>query len=91
MNLAEKDIMVSSDEKFIWQILETVTDPEVPVLSIIDLGIVRAVTISPSLLIAIGVEKGLGVEGFPQEDTTKSRPEATGLPVCLILEMLRRF
>jgi ring-1,2-phenylacetyl-CoA epoxidase subunit PaaD len=29
----------------IWQILETVCDPEVPVLSIIDLGIVRAVKI----------------------------------------------
>ena len=30
----------------IWQILETVTDPEVPVLTIIDLGIVRDVKIS---------------------------------------------
>lgn len=27
----------------IWQILETVTDPEIPVLTILDLGIVRAV------------------------------------------------
>lgn len=32
----------------IWSILEQVTDPEVPVLSITDLGIVRAVHISPS-------------------------------------------
>ncbi len=30
----------------IWSILETVTDPEVPVLTIIDLGIVRDVKIS---------------------------------------------
>jgi ring-1,2-phenylacetyl-CoA epoxidase subunit PaaD len=30
----------------IWQILETVCDPEVPVLSIIDLGIVRDVKIN---------------------------------------------
>lgn len=30
----------------IWQLLETVTDPEVPVLSILDLGIVRNVQIS---------------------------------------------
>jgi ring-1,2-phenylacetyl-CoA epoxidase subunit PaaD len=29
----------------IWQILETVTDPEIPVLTIQDLGIVRAVDI----------------------------------------------
>jgi len=30
-------------EKDIWQLLEEVKDPEVPVLSVIDLGIVRAV------------------------------------------------
>ena len=41
-------------EKAVWKILETVADPEVPVLSIIDLGIVRkieiydAVTMAPS-------------------------------------------
>ena len=80
MNLAEKDIMVSSDEKRIWQILETVTDPEVPVLSIIDLGIVRAVTISPSLLIAIGVEKGLGVEVF-------ITPTYSGCPAMDVISM----
>ena len=33
-------------EKKIWQILETVTDPEIPVLSIADLGIVRDVKIN---------------------------------------------
>lgn len=32
----------------IWQILEQVTDPEIPVLSIVDLGIVRDVRISSS-------------------------------------------
>ncbi len=31
--------------KRIWQLLEEVTDPEVPVLSILDLGIVRAVRV----------------------------------------------
>jgi len=34
------------EEKKIWDILETVTDPEVPVLTILDLGIVRDVKIS---------------------------------------------
>jgi len=34
------------EEKKIWDILETVTDPEVPVLTIMDLGIVRDVKIS---------------------------------------------
>ena len=33
-------------EQHIWKILETVCDPEVPVLSILDLGIVRAVNIN---------------------------------------------
>jgi ring-1,2-phenylacetyl-CoA epoxidase subunit PaaD len=33
------------DEKQIWQLLEEVKDPEVPVLSILDLGIVRGVVV----------------------------------------------
>jgi ring-1,2-phenylacetyl-CoA epoxidase subunit PaaD len=32
-----------SDENTIWKILEEVKDPEVPVLSVLDLGIVRSV------------------------------------------------
>ncbi len=32
-------------ETDVWQLLETVTDPEVPVLSVIDLGIVREIKI----------------------------------------------
>ncbi len=39
-------------EAIIWQILETVCDPEVPVLSILDLGIVRAVKQLPSPFLA---------------------------------------
>jgi ring-1,2-phenylacetyl-CoA epoxidase subunit PaaD len=34
------------EEKKIWSILETVTDPEVPVLSVTDLGIIRKVNIN---------------------------------------------
>jgi len=37
----------ASTGKNIWDILETVTDPEIPVLSIIDLGIVRSLSILP--------------------------------------------
>lgn len=32
-------------EKKIWSLLATVTDPEVPVLSVLDLGIIRKVTV----------------------------------------------
>jgi ring-1,2-phenylacetyl-CoA epoxidase subunit PaaD len=39
---------ISIEEKRIWQILETVADPEIPVLSIIDLGIVRDIILKVS-------------------------------------------
>ncbi|MBA3673639.1 MAG: phenylacetate-CoA oxygenase subunit PaaJ [Chitinophagaceae bacterium] len=44
--------------KQIWEMLAQITDPEIPVLSIVDLGIVRDVKLFPSPL----VEKGQGVE-----------------------------
>jgi ring-1,2-phenylacetyl-CoA epoxidase subunit PaaD len=40
--------IISTEEKKIWQILETICDPEVPVLSILDLGIVRDVKVKDS-------------------------------------------
>lgn len=40
--IAEKEIAVRK----VWQILATVNDPEVPVLSVIDLGIVRDVKLN---------------------------------------------
>ena len=48
----------------IWKILETVADPEVPVLSVIDLGVVREIIITstlPSVQVAKSIE-GWGVE-----------------------------
>lgn len=44
------------EEKKIWDILSTVTDPEVPVLTILDLGIVREVVINNSPLGDGGIE-----------------------------------
>jgi ring-1,2-phenylacetyl-CoA epoxidase subunit PaaD len=38
----------SNEEKKIWSILEKITDPEVPVLSILDLGIVRNIILHPN-------------------------------------------
>jgi len=35
-------------EKDIWALLESVPDPEVPVLSVVDLGVVRAVSVEAS-------------------------------------------
>ncbi len=42
---------MQSDLHNVWQILSEVKDPEVPVLSIIDLGIVRAITIEDEKII----------------------------------------
>lgn len=41
-NLKQK--LMQKQEAAIWQLLEMVKDPEIPVLSIIDLGIVRSIT-----------------------------------------------
>lgn len=46
MNKAEQNINSSTIEKEIWHLLETVCDPEVPVLSILDLGIVRDIKLN---------------------------------------------
>ena len=35
-------------EQEIWNLLETISDPEIPVLSIVDLGIVRTVQVKPN-------------------------------------------
>jgi ring-1,2-phenylacetyl-CoA epoxidase subunit PaaD len=40
-----KDVNLNIDEQQIWTLLEEVKDPEVPVLSIVDLGIVRSVEV----------------------------------------------
>ena len=66
-------------EAMIWQILETVCDPEVPVLSILDLGIVRNVKQLPSRLLA---EEG--------EDTDLEiviTPTYTGCPAMDMISM----
>ena len=33
--------------EYVWEILEQISDPEIPILSIVDLGIVRDVKVSP--------------------------------------------
>ncbi|MCU7552608.1 phenylacetate-CoA oxygenase subunit PaaJ [Chitinophagaceae bacterium LB-8] len=47
----------SVEEQKIWQILQEVKDPEIPVLSIVDLGIVRSVHYLPSNSGEPGVSK----------------------------------
>ena len=51
--MRQTDIHTAVTEEQIWQILEEVKDPEVPVLSITDLGIVRDVTIEGNKITVI--------------------------------------
>jgi ring-1,2-phenylacetyl-CoA epoxidase subunit PaaD len=41
MPVSAQQASTSSDERTLWRVLESVMDPEIPVLSIVDLGIVR--------------------------------------------------
>src|SRR4051794_12639260 len=56
--ISEKNISINKT----WQILEQVTDPEIPVLSVVDLGIIRNVLLVPIRADATGMHKGEGVE-----------------------------
>lgn len=48
-----KENIVTGDAAVIWQILESVTDPEIPVLSVIELGIVREVILDASKKVTV--------------------------------------
>lgn len=54
MNTTNQHIDTTSEEKKIWQLLEEVKDPEVPVLSVLDLGIVRDVKVSETEVLPSG-------------------------------------
>ena len=56
MYRADQHTDASGDEQTIWQLLEEVKDPEVPVLSILDLGIVRDIKVRATELSAPGKE-----------------------------------
>ena len=46
---------LSTDEQRIWELLRGVADPEIPVLSIVDLGIVRHVRRAPDGRVHVGL------------------------------------
>ena len=35
--------MQSGNTKFVWELLNTVPDPEIPVISVVELGVIREV------------------------------------------------
>lgn len=74
----------SADEikKKIWEILETVSDPEVPVLSVIDLGVVREIVVS--LTSPSGGREG---EQGGVEISILVTPTYTGCPAMDVMKM----
>ena len=76
--------------KLVLTILETVSDPEVPVLSVIDLGIVRniAVTITPPSELVPPGREGWGVGGW--EVLLSVTPTYTGCPAIDVMNMTMR-
>lgn len=64
----------------VFEILETVSDPEVPVLSVIDLGIVRSIEVIPS-----PPSGGQGVEGWGV--TIFITPTYTGCPAIDVMKI----
>lgn len=72
-------------EKEVWQILGTVPDPEVPVLSVVDLGVVRGVTISaPASEVIPATRKDWGIE-------LAVTPTYTGCPAMDAMKMGMRM
>ena len=77
-------------EKRVWEILETVSDPEVPVLSVIDLGVVRDIVVT-----IIPPSGGRGVDGRGSDgDESEScglllfvTPTYTGCPAMDVMKM----
>ena len=53
MKAQNDDTNTLTEEQKIWALLQEVKDPEIPVLSVIDLGIVRSVSIDDKINIVI--------------------------------------
>lgn len=68
-------------KQIIWQILESVPDPEVPVLTVIDLGVVRNIEINPT--------PASGNRGV--EVTISVTPTYTGCPAMDVMKMTIRM
>ena len=79
------------NEKDIWALLETVPDPEVPVLSVVDLGVVRAVSIeTSSSLEPIRVETDSDALGLTNDETNLTitiTPTYSGCPAMDMISM----
>lgn len=80
----------TAGEREVWALLATVPDPEIPVLSIVDLGIVRHVRTGPDGSLRVGLTPTYS--GCPATDVIRAQVraalDAAGLAGALIEEVL---
>ncbi len=88
MSAAGRD--VTRDEQRAWELLATVLDPEIPVLSIVDLGIVRYVQRSADGRVRVGITPTYS--GCPATDviraTVRAALDAGGFPDAVLEQVL---
>jgi ring-1,2-phenylacetyl-CoA epoxidase subunit PaaD len=70
-----KDIAKASSETDVWNLMKQINDPEIPVISIVDLGIVRTVELSPTL------------DNKTQQVTVTITPTYSGCPAMDVIAM----
>ena len=95
MNTTNKHIDTNKTAEEIRQqvlaILETVSDPEVPVLSVIDLGVVRDIIINLTPLPGLSTEHAEGQGGVSGRITLFITPTYTGCPAIDVMNMNMRM
>lgn len=80
-------------EAQVWEVLETITDPEIPVLTVVDLGIIRSVKVEQlNNLVQISIEVTPTYTGCPAMDLMKMNIRmgliAAGFSQPLLTEIL---
>lgn len=87
---AATDTSHDGREQRIWELLGTVPDPEIPVLSIVDLGIVRHVRCDPAGRVTVGLTPTYS--GCPATEAiraaTRTALDAHGYPDVVLEEVL---
>lgn len=76
-------------EQDIWQLLEQVSDPEIPVISVVDLGIVRKVEITNEKIVVTitPTYSGCPAIDFMAADITKALKENIDFPTEVITRL----
>lgn len=82
-------MIATATEAQVWKWLEEIPDPEIPVVSVVDLGMIRGVTVDDAF---VEVEVSPTYSGCPAteviEDSIASELSARGLPAVSVKRVL---